>query len=69
VYGSPPPLRSKILSFHSTFAALFFHSSAVRNFHTTTIRFSQNGPHHKKKKEEEEETEEEVKEEEETEEK
>jgi len=61
VLPSPPPLRSKILSFHSTFAALFFHSSAVQIFTQHTFRFS----HHKKKKEEEEETEEEVKEEEE----
>jgi hypothetical protein len=62
---SPPPLRSKILSFHSTFAALFFHSSAVQIFTQHTFRFSQKSPHNKKKKEEEEETEEEVKEEEE----
>jgi len=66
VAPSPPPLRSKILSFHSTFADLFFpRPSKFSTQHT--FRFSQKSPpaHHKKKKEKEEETEEEVKEEEE----
>ena len=54
--------------FSLTFAALFFHSSAVQIFHTTHIPLLAEKSS-SKKKEEEEETEEEVKEEEETEEK
>lgn len=73
---SPPPLRSKILSFSlsSVFTqlllALFFHFFLGRpNSTQHTFLLAEKSSSYKKKKEEEEETEEEVKEEEETEEK